>query len=118
MKTSKADFNLREELDDIHQLVVQDIKTDLGSDDPDVRVAARREAMQLLKQNGISAAAMPDNAAGEMARMVGKLQNFTAIAEKISVRASLPLPANPRAIAQGNTVEVPTPRLIKPEPEH
>jgi len=117
MKT-KEDFNLREELDEIHQLVVKDIKFDLESDDPIRRAIARREAMQLLKQNGISAAAMPDNAAGEMARMVGKLQNFTAIAEKISVRATLPLPTNARAIAQGDTVEVPTPRLVKPEPEH
>ena len=41
-------------------------------------------AMQLLKQNAISAAAMPDTPASDLARMTGKL-NFSTLEEKTKV---------------------------------
>lgn len=111
-------FDLREELDGIHQSVVELIRDALNSEDPNERREARREALQLLKQNSISVAAMPDTSTSEMARMAGKLANFTAITEKLTVRASLPLSGNkvlaPRLESQGDPIEV-APTLIEPE---
>lgn len=111
-------FNLREELDGIHRTLVELIRDALDSEDPDVRREARREALQLLKQNNISAAAMPDTSASEMARMAGKLRNFTAISEKLTVRATLPASRDqivpPRLKSQGDPIEVAA-TLIEPE---
>jgi hypothetical protein len=52
-------------------------------------------AMQLLKQNSISAAAMPDTPASDLARMAGKL-NFSTLEEKTKV---VPLRAEDRLSA-------------------
>lgn len=112
------DFDLREELDGIHRSVVEIIRDALQSDDPNERREARREALQLLKQNSISVAAMPDTSTSEMARMAGKLANFTAITEKLTVRATLPISRDkvltPGLESQGDSIEV-APGLIKPE---
>lgn len=111
-------FDLRQELDDMHQCLVELIRDALHSEDPFERQEARRQALQLLKQNGISAAAMPDTSTSELARMAGKLSNFTAISEKLTVRATLPVSGNqivtPRLKAQGDSIEVAS-ALIEPE---
>lgn len=72
--------DLRETLDQIHEEVAFGILEDLRNGDK----AARREALQLLKQNQISAAAMPETPTADLARMAGKL-NFQTMEEKAKV---------------------------------
>lgn len=72
--------DLRETLDEIHELVARGILDDLRDGDKN----ARREALQLLKQNQISAAAMPETPTADLARMAGKL-NFQTLEEKAKV---------------------------------
>lgn len=72
--------DLKETLDQIHEEVAFGILEDLRNGDK----AARREALQLLKQNSISASAMPDTPLADMARMQGKL-NFQTLEEKVKV---------------------------------
>lgn len=72
--------SLRETLDQIHEEVAFGILEDLRSGDKN----ARRDALQLLKQNQISAAAMPETPTADLARMAGKL-NFQTLEEKAKV---------------------------------
>lgn len=72
--------DLRETLEQIHEEVAFGILEDLRNGDK----TARREALQLLKQNQISAAAMPETPTGDLARMAGKL-NFQTLEEKAKV---------------------------------
>jgi hypothetical protein len=72
--------DLRETLDQIHEEVAYGILEDLRNGDK----TARREALQLLKQNQISAAAMPETPTADLARMAGKL-NFQTMEEKAKV---------------------------------
>lgn len=72
--------DLRETLDQIHEEVAFGILEDLRNGDK----TARREALQLLKQNQISAAAMPETPTADLARMAGKL-NFQTLEEKAKV---------------------------------
>lgn len=72
--------DLRETLDQIHEEVAFGILEDLRNGDK----TARREALQLLKQNSISAAAMPETPTADLARMAGKL-NFQTLEEKAKV---------------------------------
>lgn len=72
--------DLKETLDQIHEEVAFGILEDLRNGDK----AARRDALQLLKQNQISAAAMPETPTADLARMAGKL-NFQTMEEKAKV---------------------------------
>jgi hypothetical protein len=72
--------DLKETLDQIHEEVAFGILEDLRNGDK----AARRDALQLLKQNQISAAAMPETPTADLARMAGKL-NFQTLEEKAKV---------------------------------
>lgn len=74
--------DLRDKLEQLHENVIELLSTrlqssDVGNDD-------LKMAMQLLKQNAISAAAMPDTPASDLARMTGKL-NFSTLEEKTKV---------------------------------
>lgn len=84
--------DMREKLQQLHEDVVEVLSTRLKGEavaNDDIRMA-----MQLLKQNAISAAAMPDTPASELARMAGKL-SFTALEAKTKV---VPMfPSNPGA---------------------
>lgn len=88
-------FDLLQELNEVHRLLVEDIKDDLQHEDVVVRRKARESALQLLKQNSISASAMPETPKAEMARMMGKIDGFTAIEEKLRVRTVLRASASP-----------------------
>ena len=72
--------DLKETLDQIHEEVAFGILEDLRNGDK----GARRDALQLLKQNQISAAAMPETPTADLARMAGKL-NFQTLEEKAKV---------------------------------
>jgi hypothetical protein len=72
--------DLKETLEQIHEEVAHGILEDLRNGDK----TARREALQLLKQNQISAAAMPETPTADLARMAGKL-NFQTMEEKAKV---------------------------------
>lgn len=72
--------DLKETLEQIHEEVAFGILEDLRNGDKTVR----REALQLLKQNQISAAAMPETPTADLARMAGKL-NFQTMEEKAKV---------------------------------
>jgi len=74
--------DLRDKLEQLHEDVIELLSTrlqssEVGNDD-------LKMAMQLLKQNAISAAAMPDTPASDLARMTGKL-NFSTLEEKTKV---------------------------------
>ena len=74
--------DLRDKLEQLHEDVIELLSTrlqssEVGNDD-------LKMAMQLLKQNAISAAAMPDTQASDLARMTGKL-NFSTLEEKTKV---------------------------------
>lgn len=74
--------DLRDKLEQLHKDVIEVLSTrlqssEVGNDD-------LKMAMQLLKQNAISAAAMPDAPASDLARMTGKL-NFSTLEEKTKV---------------------------------
>jgi hypothetical protein len=83
--------DLRETLEEIHENLAAGILEDLRNGDKN----ARREALQLLKQNSISAAAMPETPASDLARMAGKL-NFSTLESKAKV---VPLRAEDRLSA-------------------
>lgn len=72
--------DLRQTLETIHEEVANGILEDLRAGDKN----ARREALQLLKQNSITAAAMPDTPTADLARLAGKL-NFAELEEKVNV---------------------------------
>jgi hypothetical protein len=72
--------DLKETLEQIHEEVAYGILEDLRNGDK----TARRDALQLLKQNQISAAAMPETPTADLARMAGKL-NFQTMEEKAKV---------------------------------
>ncbi len=72
--------DLRQTLETIHEEVANGILEDLRAGDKN----ARREALQLLKQNSITAAAMPDTPTADLARLAGKL-NFAELEEKVKV---------------------------------
>ena len=85
--------DLRDKLEQLHEDVIELLSTrlqssEVGNDD-------LKMAMQLLKQNAISAAAMPDTPASDLARMTGKL-NFSTLEEKTKV---VPLRAQDRLSA-------------------
>ncbi len=86
-----ANHDLREVLEDIHAEVAHGILDDLRNGDKN----ARREALQLLKQNAITAAAMPETPTADLARMSGKL-NFAELEQKVKVVPIRP-PAPPTA---------------------
>lgn len=74
--------DLRDKLEQLHEDVIELLSTrlqssEVGNDD-------LKMAMQLLKQNAISAAAMPDTPASDLARMTGKL-NFSTLEKKTKV---------------------------------
>jgi ABC-type amino acid transport substrate-binding protein len=83
--------DLAKELEELHAAVVQVVKdrvehggfdadgNPLPTSNDDLRVA-----LQLLKQNQISAAAMPDTPMADLARMQGKL-NFQTLEQKAKV---------------------------------
>jgi hypothetical protein len=75
-----AKNDLRDILEEIHAEVAHGILDDLRNGDKN----ARREALQLLKQNSITAAAMPDTPTADLARMAGKL-NFAELEDKVKV---------------------------------
>lgn len=72
--------DLRDVLEEIHDEVARGILDDLRSGDKN----ARREALQLLKQNSITTAAMPDTPTADLARLAGKL-NFAELEKKVNV---------------------------------
>ncbi len=72
--------DLRQTLETIHEEVANGILEDLRAGDKN----ARREALQLLKQNSITAAAMPETPTADLARLAGKL-NFAELEEKVKV---------------------------------
>ena len=72
--------DLRQTLETIHEEVANGILEDLRAGDKN----ARREALQLLKQNSITAAAMPDTPTADLARLAGKL-NFAELEKKVKV---------------------------------
>lgn len=72
--------DLRETLEQIHEEVAFGILEDLRNGDKN----ARRDALQLLKQNQISTAAMPETPTADLARMAGKL-NFQTLEDKAKV---------------------------------
>lgn len=83
--------DLAKELEELHAAVVQAVKdrvqnggynadgNAIPTSNDDLRVA-----LQLLKQNQISAAAMPDTPMADLARMQGKL-NFQTLETKAKV---------------------------------
>ena len=75
-----ANSDLRDVLEEIHAEVAHGILDDLRNGDKN----ARREALQLLKQNSITAAAMPDTPTADLARLAGKL-NFAELEQKVKV---------------------------------
>lgn len=113
------DPTLLDELDEVHRLVVQQIKEDLEHEDPARRRLAIGNALQLLKQNSISASAMPKTPQAEMARMMGNIGNFTAITEKMKVRTVLQIPESsaspfsPGSVAHGDAIEAAA--LVEPK---
>jgi hypothetical protein len=85
--------DLRDKLEQLHEDVVQVLSGRLKAEE--VANDDLKMAMQLLKQNSISAAAMPDTPASDLARMAGKL-NFSTLEEKTKV---VPLRAEDRLSA-------------------
>lgn len=89
-KTTMAD-NLRDRLAQLHELVTDQLLEDLQAapedpDDPELVAAAqrrqaqaRRDALTLLKQNGITAPAVDDT---PLARIRDKL-DFSSVAQKV-----------------------------------
>lgn len=82
--------DLRDKLEQLHEDVVEVLSSRLQAGE--VANEDLKMAMQLLKQNAISAAAMPDTPASDLARMAGKL-NFSTLEEKTKV---VPLRADER----------------------
>lgn len=76
---------LRDVLEEIHETVASGILEDLRNGDKN----ARREALQLLKQNNITAAALPETPAADLAKLAGKL-NFGELEQKVKVVALKP----------------------------
>jgi hypothetical protein len=74
--------DLRDKLEQLHEDVVEVLSDRLKAGE--VANDDLKMAMQLLKQNAISAAAMPDTPASDLARMAGKL-NFSTLEEKTKV---------------------------------
>ena len=85
--------DLRDKLEQLHEDVVEVLSDRLKAGE--VANDDLKMAMQLLKQNSISAAAMPDTPASDLARMAGKL-NFSTLEEKAKV---VPLRAEDRLSA-------------------
>jgi hypothetical protein len=74
--------DLKDKLEQLHEDVVEVLSTRLQGEavaNEDIKMA-----MQLLKQNSISAAAMPETPASDLARMAGKL-SFSALEQKAKV---------------------------------
>lgn len=78
----EGEESLKEKLEQLHEDVVEVLSTRLQAQE--VSNDDLRLAMQLLKQNSISAAAMPDTPASDLARMAGKL-NFSTLETKAKV---------------------------------
>lgn len=83
--------DLAKELEELHAAVVETITDRIrnGSvdDDGNQRPVSNddlRVALQLLKQNQISAAAMPGTPTSDLARMAGKL-DFQSLQQKVKV---------------------------------
>lgn len=85
--------DLRDKLEQLHEDVVEVLSTRLQGQE--VANEDLKMAMQLLKQNAISAAAMPETPASDLARMTGKL-NFSTLENKTKV---VPLRAEDRLSA-------------------
>jgi ABC-type amino acid transport substrate-binding protein len=90
--------DLAKQLEDLHAAVVETVKTRIengGTRDDDGNLLEPlsnddlRVALQLLKQNQISAAAMPSTPTADLARMAGKLnfQTLEAKAKVVPIRA-------------------------------
>ena len=73
--------DLNKDLEELHAEVVSAVRERIsnGGSNDDLRVA-----LQLLKQNQVSAAAMPDTPTADLARMAGKL-NFQTLEQKTKV---------------------------------
>jgi hypothetical protein len=73
--------DLNKDLEELHAEVVRAVRERIsnGGSNDDLRVA-----LQLLKQNQVSAAAMPDTPTADLARMAGKL-NFQTLEQKAKV---------------------------------
>ena len=83
--------DLAKKLEELHVAVVDVVKqrVEVGALDSDGNQVPTtnddlRVALQLLKQNQISAAAMPDTPMADLARMQGKL-NFQTLEQKAKV---------------------------------
>lgn len=74
--------DLKDKLEQLHEDVVEVLSDRLKASD--VANDDLKMAMQLLKQNSISAAAMPDTPASDLARMAGKL-SFSTLEAKAKV---------------------------------
>jgi hypothetical protein len=85
---------LREQLAEIHQAVADDILDGLRAEDPKDRRQATALALQLLKQNGITAPPVEGSAMDQLrSRMAGKL-DFSTLEAKTKV---VPIRREPEA---------------------
>ena len=81
--------DLNKQLEELHSEVVKAVRyriRNVNQDGEPIPVSNDdlRVALQLLKQNQISAAAMPDTPTADLARMAGKL-NFQSLEQKTKV---------------------------------
>lgn len=74
--------DLKDKLEQLHEDVVEVLSSRLQASE--VANEDLKMAMQLLKQNSISAAAMPETPASDLARMAGKL-SFSTLEQKAKV---------------------------------
>lgn len=104
-----ADQDIARQLEDLHRLVIEKVTERVeGTVDPEGRLVPcsaddLRVALQLLKQNAISAAAVPQNPHAAMSRLAGKLQ-FDVLERRMAARVSLMAaddPEAPAALPQG-----------------
>lgn len=116
---------LIERLGEVHDLVIGHIKGSLESEDPTTRALAVRDALQLLRQNGISAASMPENPVGRIGLLIGKIDTGS-LDQKLGARRVLPIaPAGGQPLGalsstrkpEGKTVDVASADLDKPAPQ-
>lgn len=95
-----ADQDISRQLEDLHRLVIEKVAERVeGFVDPDGRLVPPsaddlRVALQLLKQNSISVAAVPANPAAAASRLAGKL-TFDVLERQIRARATLSAGSGP-----------------------
>lgn len=117
-------MDIKDRLDEVHSLVVDHIEDALKSDDYKTRAEVLRDALQLLRQNQISASALPENPSGRVAAIVG-LIDTSKLDKKLQVRKALPTTAGglqplgdlaTTDEAKSEAVEVDLAGLGKPKP--